>query len=336
MRAAIGSSSSLRLGEGQPPNKFGIDARFADAIGRTTKSLDIAVFEFNNPMVENAMVEAQRRGVKVRVVTGKLGYEEENNRFPALEKAGLPIVVRPDSGLMHNKFAILDGAEVWTGSWNYTDGAIYRNNENALSLEGQDIAAHYQNVFNQMFEANQFGRKRPASGLVVPLSHGILAMFSPEDPIAKELLKRLSSTRKSVAFLAFAITHPEVIDSLLARSQTLPVRGIIERKLAQNPGTRKLIFGNGSKIQLRLGVSPGNLHHDVMVIDDELVITGSTNFSRAAFESNDENIVFIPDAQLAAKYMAEFSRFWMFSPFAGSTRRAGRFSPIQSPFIAAL
>ena len=145
---------------------------------------------------------------------------------------------------------------------------------NTVVLEGQDIAAHYQNVFNQMFEANQFGRKRPASGLVVPLSHGILAMFSPEDPIAKELLKRLSSTRKSVAFLAFAITHPEVIDSLLARSQTLPVRGIIERKLAQNPVTRKLIFGNGSKIQLRLGVSPGNLHHDVMVIDDELVITG--------------------------------------------------------------
>lgn len=57
-------------------------------------------------------------------------------------------------------------------------------------------------------------------------------------------------------------------------------------------------------------MSPGNLHHDVMVLDDALVITGSTNFSRAAFEKNDENIVFIPDAQLAAKYMAEFSRLW--------------------------
>jgi TIR domain-containing protein len=47
--------------EGRPPNQFGIDMRFADAIGRTQKSLDIAVFEFNNKTITDAILEAQGR-----------------------------------------------------------------------------------------------------------------------------------------------------------------------------------------------------------------------------------------------------------------------------------
>jgi cardiolipin hydrolase len=63
-------------------------------------------------------------------------------------------------------------------------------------------------------------------------------------------------------------------------------------------------------VELRFGSSPRFLHHDVFVIDDELVVTGSTNFVHHGMEVNDENILFIPDRLLANKYLAEFSRLW--------------------------
>ena len=101
--------------EGRPPNQFGIDVRFADAIGRVQKSLDIAVFELNSKMITEALLNARQRGVKVRVVTGQFGFEEKNQTFGQLEAAGIPIVVRPNpTQFMHNKFAILDGKTVWT------------------------------------------------------------------------------------------------------------------------------------------------------------------------------------------------------------------------------
>ena len=39
-----------------------------------------------------------------------------------------------------------------------------------------------------------------------------------------------------------------------------------------------------------------------MVIDGETVITGSFNFTRAAEEKNTENLLMIPDKNLAARY----------------------------------
>jgi hypothetical protein len=133
--------------EGRPPNQFGIDMRFADAIRHAKKSIDIAVYEFNNELITGALLEAHQQGVAVRVVTGQFGYEEPDSSFSKLEVSGIPVVVRPRKiDFMHNKFAVLDGATVWTGSWNYTDGATYRNNENAIALEGQDIAQRYETV----------------------------------------------------------------------------------------------------------------------------------------------------------------------------------------------
>jgi phosphatidylserine/phosphatidylglycerophosphate/cardiolipin synthase-like enzyme len=137
--------------------------RFADAIGHTQKSLDIAFFHFNNKTIIDAILEAHQRGVTVRVVTGQRRFfaDESGEILGQLEKARIPVVVRPhEDGLMRNNFAILDATTVWAGSWEYTDGATYRNNENALALDAEDIARRYESVFNQMFEKHLFGTAR--------------------------------------------------------------------------------------------------------------------------------------------------------------------------------
>ena len=43
-----------------------------------------------------------------------------------------------------------------------------------------------------------------------------------------------------------------------------------------------------------------------MVIDGKTVITGSFNFTKAAEEKNAENLLVINDADLAAKYLANW------------------------------
>jgi phosphatidylserine/phosphatidylglycerophosphate/cardiolipin synthase-like enzyme len=297
--------------EGRPPNQYGIDMRFADAVGRTEQSIDIAVFEFNSKLIADAIVEAHRRGVKVRVVTGQLGYKEPDSTFRQLEKAGIPVVVRPDQAiLMHNKFAVLDGKTVWTGSWNYTEGATYRNNENAIALEGEDIAGRYVSVFTQMFEEKRFGVARKPAPSVPVLNHGVQVMFAPEDPIVPELLKRIRGARRSILFMAFIIRLDEIVQALIERSQQISVRGLLEPHMARAAGAHQSLWMAPSQVEIRFATSPRFLHHDVVVIDDETVITGSVNFDRKGPEVNDENIVFIPDPMLARKYAVEFSRLW--------------------------
>ncbi len=90
-----------------------------------------------------------------------------------------------------------------------------------------------------------------------------------------------------------------------------------ERKMAAanfSPMTRASC-ANGTKAELRFGSSPHFLHHDVLVIVGDQVVTGSTNFTRTFLEdrggsANDENTLFIPDRLVAGKYATEFESLW--------------------------
>jgi phosphatidylserine/phosphatidylglycerophosphate/cardiolipin synthase-like enzyme len=313
--------------EGVPPNEYGIDARFVDAIGRCRESLDIAVYELNNRMVTDAIIEAQSQGVAVRVVTDGKRLESKDLTLHELEEKGIP--VKTDgvkSSLMHNKFAILDKKIVWTGSWNYTDGSTYKNNENAIALESEEIAAVYAAEFQQMFEAGNFSKARArAAGSAGswawrpgrPLPYGVEVYFGPEDDTLGMLRSALSHARTSIRFMVFEFTLEELAQILMERARNgVEVKGILEQRLARvrpihtNSAAKTLLTNDLNNLEIRLDGNPHNLHHDAIVIDSKLVITGSFNLSRSSMTLNDENLVVIPDAALAAKYQEEFQRLW--------------------------
>jgi phosphatidylserine/phosphatidylglycerophosphate/cardiolipin synthase-like enzyme len=52
------------------------------------------------------------------------------------------------------------------------------------------------------------------------------------------------------------------------------------------------------------------MHHKVIVIDEEIVITGSYNFSKNASRNNDENVLVVENRDIAAEYMKEFHRLY--------------------------
>ena len=98
----------------------GIEDALVDAIEATDISLDIAAFELNSEAIFRAILDAHERGVAVRIVTDdEHGLQDTND--PALRNLrdeGIAVVDDGRSGLMHNKFMIIDGETVWTGSWN--------------------------------------------------------------------------------------------------------------------------------------------------------------------------------------------------------------------------
>jgi phosphatidylserine/phosphatidylglycerophosphate/cardiolipin synthase-like enzyme len=59
---------------------------------------------------------------------------------------------------------------------------------------------------------------------------------------------------------------------------------------------------------VRLDGNPANLHHKVLIIDRRIVVTGSYNFSQNAETRNDENLLVIHNADVAALYLGEFER----------------------------
>jgi phosphatidylserine/phosphatidylglycerophosphate/cardiolipin synthase-like enzyme len=52
------------------------------------------------------------------------------------------------------------------------------------------------------------------------------------------------------------------------------------------------------------------MHHKVIIIDGEIVVIGSYNFSTSADEENDENVLIIHSPAIAAQFEAEFQRVY--------------------------
>ncbi|MBI5667180.1 MAG: phospholipase [Chloroflexi bacterium] len=295
----------------------GIEMQLAAAIDqlKSGDTLDIAAYEFNLPALTKAVLDAHRRGVRIRMVTDtQHGLEDDDSTVPQLVAAGIPVVDDKRTAFMHNKFMILNGATVWTGSWNFTINDTYRNNNNALALRSRRLAERYQAEFDQMFNNRRFGPNKTPSATTTFTQDGvpIQLYFAPEDRVLQAIVATIGSAQKSVRFLTFSFTDFDVAKAIMDRAAANPnilVQGIFETTGSETQAS-ELRTLRCAGLDARQDSGKSILHHKLFIVDDAIVITGSFNISSNATESNDENLLIIPDPDLAAQYVAEFNRRW--------------------------
>jgi len=85
-------------------------------ISKAQKSIDIAMYSFTTRDVAQALVEAKNRNVKVRIVLDKAQKNEHYSKSRYLISKGFDVKYHLGKGLMHNKFAVIDGTVLLTGS----------------------------------------------------------------------------------------------------------------------------------------------------------------------------------------------------------------------------
>ncbi|HDV5163465.1 TPA: DUF1669 domain-containing protein, partial [Escherichia coli] len=73
-----------------------------------------------------------------------------------LARHGIPVRVNGHYDIMHNKFMIIDGRTVETGSFNYTASADKRNAENVIVLRDMpDAAQPYSREFERLWNESE-------------------------------------------------------------------------------------------------------------------------------------------------------------------------------------
>lgn len=287
------------------------DVQLAKLLDSAQNKLDIAAFEIDSQRVADAILRAHERGVKVRVVTDS-DYMHEP-QLQRLLKAGVPIVDDQRSGLMHNKFVVVDDHTVWTGSYNFTDNCAWKNNNNALRIASPELAANYTTEFEEMFVDRKFGRTSPDNTPYPSVTVGktrIENYFASEGKVAGKVVEALNKAEKSIEFMAFSFTHDAIGEAVAAKiGQGVQVRGVFEKV---GSGTQYSEYNALKRLAgadaIRIDGNKHVMHHKVFIIDGKTVVTGSFNFSDSADEKNDENLIVIHDEAIAQQYRAEFAR----------------------------
>ncbi len=290
----------------------GPDKALAEAIDNARASIDLAVLELDLWSIRDALRSAHKRGVKVRMV-----IETEYRDAPEVQDlidVGIRVVDDRRDGLMHNKFVVIDRQDVWTGSMNFSTNDGYRNNNNLIHIRSKDLAADYTAEFEEMFTDYQFGPGSPANTPQAEVNVDgtrIEVCFAPDDGCAARVIAALQSARQSIHFLAYSFTSDDLARPIFERAQAgVTVMGVMEAgQAASNSGTEFQNFRQAG-LDVRKDGNPRNMHDKVMIIDGQIVVTGSYNFTYYGENRNDENLLIIYNPQIAALYQAEFDKIF--------------------------
>lgn len=289
----------------------GPDEALQAAIEGAELTIDMAIYDLNLYNIRDALIASSQRGVQVRLVIESDNLTAEEIQL--LTTAGITLVGDEDPDSMHDKFTIIDRYEVWTGSMNYTLTDAYGNRNNVVRVRSAVLAANYLAEFEEMFTQGLFGGSSPAD---TPNPDLVLAgtrvetFFSPEDRAQTRLVELIDSAEDSIYILAYSFTSDPLAEALLAaQARGVEILGVFDNTQAANQGGE---FGRltASDIDVRIDGEGGSMHNKVLIIDGAIVVTGSYNFSANAEHSNDENMLIIHNADLAAQYLAEFWRIW--------------------------
>ena len=285
-------------------------------LDRAKESIDLCVFDLKHKKIVEKLIEKHEEGIHVRIIIDN--YSLKNDEIRKLEKAGLEFIHDNRSALMHNKFVIVDQEQVWTGSMNFTYTGVGKNDNNALRISSKRLAMNYTREFNEMWHSSVktpgFGIRSPAKTPFNEISlanYDLFTAFSPEDGVLSQLEKEVNLAQESIKIMAFVLTSKDLADELIKRHKAGVKVQVHVARMAVSIGGSQFDYLKKNGIEMNISRNrSGKMHHKVIIIDDQTVVTGSYNFSKAAEKTNDENTLIIKSKEVGEIYAREFSRCW--------------------------
>ena len=324
---------------GGPDDLEGPIVAFIDG---ANEHLDVAVQELESLPIAKALLRAKARDVDVRVILeGKYltvrtpvadpwspGGANEKNReiHSALLRAGIDVISDLNPETFHQKFIVRDPegskAGLLTGSTNFTPTGTSKNLNHVVVLKSKRVTELYLDEFEEAWSGT-FGQKNerhdPAPKCYDVSKVRVKVLFAPDHTPELEIMKQMLNAKSRVDFAMFTFAESSGIDDTMIclHRSGIPVRGVLDRSQANQSwaATRPIANAGAELWQPKTGLGIGKLHHKLLVVDRNVTVVGSFNYTGTANALNDENILVIgdprekdADAKARQRQIADFAR----------------------------
>lgn len=118
-------------------------------------SVRVAAYSSTSKPIAQALLEAHIRGIDVRVAVDKSNTTARYTAATFLANQGVPVRVDRQYAIMHDKFIVVDGVTVETGSFNYTQAGEKANAENVLVLHDPAVAQRYGQEWDRLWAESE-------------------------------------------------------------------------------------------------------------------------------------------------------------------------------------
>lgn len=146
------------------------------------------------------------------------------------------------------------------------------------------------------------------------------ALFAPNDDLRAELLNYITNASGRIYIAVYMITDRQIANALLAaKKRGVDIEIVVDVNCLKDKSSKiPLLAAHGAVIYLfnptaEYGMKNGSLmHHKFALFSNvkgmHVVWTGSYNFTRAASEMNQENVLVIKKKKIFDQYLNQFDR----------------------------
>jgi phosphatidylserine/phosphatidylglycerophosphate/cardiolipin synthase-like enzyme len=236
--------------------------------------------------------------------------------------------IAPGSHIMHHKYMVADAATaaaaVWTGSTNFTVDAWALQENNIVVISSAALAAQYTKDFNELWTTKKLtGTGKGNAGSVTVGGVEVRYAFAPGEGSAIETLiaQAVSGATTRVRVASMVTSSPAILTALKDRidakidfkgvydqGETQDVLSQWERSATGAPKVAlakavlaKMVPKDSQHFNPKATDGAHNFMHDKIVVADDMLVTGSFNFSANAAH-NAENVLALQNAHLAQAY----------------------------------
>jgi cardiolipin synthase len=263
-----------------------------DAINGATKSLRVKMFLFSDPSILKAVIDAQRRGVKVRIMLNPArrdGESENKESHKMLVAAGVEVIdSNPEYDVTHEKSMVVDDTTAFVKSLNWDTKNLTETRDYAI------VTSHAHEVAEiiECFEADW--HRKPFKG--DKHSHLIWCCGNGRERIAQFI-----DDAKDSIFLQNERYQDAVIIERLVRAarrgvkvhvMARPPHKLKKGKLVEAVGGMRTMEDVGIKIHKLKHLK---LHAKMLLADHARAIVGSINLAPGSFDSRRELAIEVDD-----------------------------------------
>ncbi|MCL4551329.1 MAG: phospholipase D-like domain-containing protein [Bacteroidetes bacterium] len=337
MNVYFNRSIDNSVSTGEDAQVVNISQKLLNRIDAAQHSIDLALYSLSGTVgssIAAKLIDAKKRGVKVRVI----GENDNSGTAPwtTLKSNAIQVIfdnydaTNAGAGLMHNKFVVVDNRDssdtddwVWTGSWNATDLGNNNDAQNVIEIQDKSLANAYTIEFEEMWGSNtntpnasnsRFGaRKMDNTPHIFNIAGTPVELyFDPSDNTTNHIGYALNASVSSINVGLLTFTRSDLAQILVNKKNAGEKVHVILDNKTDTGNQFSFLQNNGVDIRLKGNAVPGLFHHKYAVIDadkysaDQVVITGSHNWSSSAENSNNENTLVIHNHRIANLYLQEF------------------------------
>jgi phosphatidylserine/phosphatidylglycerophosphate/cardiolipin synthase-like enzyme len=329
---------------GQPAPQ--IAAEIATFLNHARTSLDLALYDVRleteaGALVLATLLAAHQRGLRVRLLynvdhPGPIPVPPPPETRPEAIEA-LPVETRGIAGipdLMHHKFCVRDGRDVWTGSMNWTEDSWTRQENVVVRVLGAErLAFAFSLAFEELWQRGAVEGTGTVEPRPVELPDGssVRPWFTPGhgEALSHRVAKHIGRARRRIRIASPVLTAGPILGTLVevVNERRCTVVGVVDdtqvddvfRQWSRNPMSgwkipllesiveRAAFVGKPSTPWRPDGVQ--DFMHAKVVVADDVSFVGSFNFSRSG-ERNAENVVEIRDPGTADALAAYVESLW--------------------------